>query len=223
MTGTLTPLTIDEWNSLSPKAKWDTIVALRGPDMPNSEAIKWFSTSVIRGRLRDCMRVGGAINPDLNLVIVPSSPLEWGDVLQETRRELRGRLWDYGHFFQHIEEAAMWIGIPVLKLSSYWPSIESGGGIRVASERFLRELIEAPRGYGWKSQRDELTRHVKDYLAVQYGWKYGSFQPSITDLPGGQPAPSKSKPDSMKGWASIPAAPPSLSSWEPDPSEEEVG
>lgn len=69
----LKPLTQTEWEAFTPKQKWDVIVALRGPDVAGSETIKWFTTSVIRGRMRQVMRVGGQVNTDLNLIILPSS------------------------------------------------------------------------------------------------------------------------------------------------------
>lgn len=69
------PITQKEWDALSPKQKWDSIVGLRGPDVSPSDVIKWFTTSVIRARLSGVMRVGGQVNQDLNLVIIPSGSL----------------------------------------------------------------------------------------------------------------------------------------------------
>lgn len=74
--GKLKPFTSEEWARLTPKQQWDTIVALRGPDLRGSDSAKWYSTSVIRGKMRGILRVGGMVNTDLNLMILPSG----GDV-----------------------------------------------------------------------------------------------------------------------------------------------
>lgn len=71
----MVPLTATQWESFTPKQKWDVIVALRGPDTHNSETMKWFTTAVIRGKMRKVMRVGGMVNPDLNLIIIPSGSI----------------------------------------------------------------------------------------------------------------------------------------------------
>jgi hypothetical protein len=68
----LIPLSTKEWDAFTPKQRWDVIVALRGPDVARSEIIKWFTTSVIRGKMREVMRVGGQVNNDLNLIILPA-------------------------------------------------------------------------------------------------------------------------------------------------------
>lgn len=44
--------------------------------MPNSETVKWFTTSVIRGKMRKVMRVGGTVNTDLDLIILPNGLLK---------------------------------------------------------------------------------------------------------------------------------------------------
>lgn len=76
--GKLTPFSEAEWNRLTPKQQWDTIVALRGPDFRGSETVKWYTTSVIRGKMRKILRVGGTVNTDLNLVVIPSGGMLGG-------------------------------------------------------------------------------------------------------------------------------------------------
>lgn len=71
--GRLKPLSREEWDKFTPKMQWDVKVALRGPDLAMSDTTKWFTTSVIRGKMRDVSRVGGLINDDLNLILIPSS------------------------------------------------------------------------------------------------------------------------------------------------------
>jgi hypothetical protein len=66
------PLSREEWEKFTPKMQWDIKVALRGPDLYASDTTKWFTTSIIRGKMREVCRVGGLVNDDLNLIILPS-------------------------------------------------------------------------------------------------------------------------------------------------------
>lgn len=121
----ITPLTKAEWKGMSGKAQWDVISALRGPDLSNSGTIKWFTTSVIRGKLREVMRVGGQVNEDLNLIILPgtfSSPIVAG-------------LFDAEHFLTHISTAASWLSIPVRRVppQDFWAPYRS---YELAARRF---------------------------------------------------------------------------------------
>src|SRR3990167_9321895 len=50
--------TKERWDlELNDKGKWDVMVAMRGPDSNYGETLKWFTTSVIRGRCRRAFRV----------------------------------------------------------------------------------------------------------------------------------------------------------------------
>jgi hypothetical protein len=103
--GGLPPLVQDDWDKLPPKAKWDSIVALRGPDLKNSETLKWFTTSVIRHRLSGVMRVGGLVNSSLPFMVVPSySPSN------------KGSEFSLEHFLGHVTEAASWLSIPMVMI-----------------------------------------------------------------------------------------------------------
>lgn len=103
-------LSKEAWERMEGKARWDSIVALRGPDLTGSEALKWFTSSVIRHRLSSVMRVGGLINSQLGFVVLPigccmASP--------DSR-------FDLSHFLNHVHEAAAWLGVPVV-----WTSEEN--------------------------------------------------------------------------------------------------
>lgn len=128
----------DRWEGLSPKEKWDVIVALRGPDCPHSDSIKWFTTSVIRHTVSKVMRVGGLINyAGPKFVVVPVGPLQLIKSKKKTAKEAAAAgeslqsysyssftveptppfaYWDYSHFFGHVMEAAMVLGLSVIQL-----------------------------------------------------------------------------------------------------------
>ncbi len=95
------PITPEEWSSFSGKAKWDSQVALRGPDILNSSVLKWFTSSVIRHRLSGVMRVGGLINNEIPFVILPSGPVP------------QSKPFDFTHFCEHVHESADWLSIPI--------------------------------------------------------------------------------------------------------------
>ena len=106
------PITREQWESMSDKAHWDVKVSLRGPDSYYGETLKWFTTSVIRGQMKDVFRVGGTVNSDLKLIILPKS-----DHYDKPISEDLGRFaWNADHFIEHVRQAADWIGIPVLKI-----------------------------------------------------------------------------------------------------------
>jgi hypothetical protein len=95
----LPALTQAEWDAFNGKARWDSIVALRGPDLIGSETLKWFSTAVIRWRLSGVMRVGGLVNNRLPFVVVPG-------------HSLGRKPFDLSHWSDHVITAASWLSIP---------------------------------------------------------------------------------------------------------------
>ncbi len=99
---TLEPISPEKWESLDPKAKWDSIVALRGPDLRNSDSLKFLTSSVIRWRLSKVMRVGGLVNPHLPFVITASA--------------FDKSAFSLSHFIGHIYEAAAWLKIPIVSI-----------------------------------------------------------------------------------------------------------
>lgn len=116
----LLPMTSEEWDALSPKGKWDSIVALRGPDLVGSDVLKWFTTSIIRHRLSSVMRVGGMVNNKLPFVVLCSE----GPVGISPRAKAA---FDMSHFYGHIYEASQWLGIPVVSCSpDTWKGIVGG-------------------------------------------------------------------------------------------------
>jgi hypothetical protein len=102
----LEPLKQEEWDGMHGKARWDSIVALRGPDFRNSQVLKWFTTSVIRFRLSGIMRTGGLVNNQLGFVVLPSNGIA-----------VDGNF-DINHFLGHVTEAATWLGIPICWIGS---------------------------------------------------------------------------------------------------------
>lgn len=99
----LLPLTNEEWEKMSGKARWDSIVALRGPDLIGSDTLKWFTTSVIRYRLGQVMRTGGLVNSHLGFVVLPE-----GCYTTKSTKPF-----DVGHFLNHVAEAATWLSVPI--------------------------------------------------------------------------------------------------------------
>ena len=123
-----------KWASLSEKSRWDVMVALRGPDCKgNRELIKWFSTAAIRGALTKVMpskvpteRVGGLINADLGLVIIPS------DIPRSCE-------WGARHFFDHVQEATGILGLymVILPYEVWDPLMQGSSGITSVVKQVL--------------------------------------------------------------------------------------
>ena len=155
----------EQWNQLSDKAKWDIKVALRGPDSYYGETLKWFTTSVIRAKVRDAFRVGGTVNKYLNLVILP-----WGNdaaVYEEFSKA--GQLaWNYQHFVEHVSVAASWLGIPILQVEdAVWHAAmrerysKAAGTVIIAAADAYSRKPESGRPRLYKpSYIKELSRHL---------------------------------------------------------------
>lgn len=109
----MSKLTKTAWGEFSPKAQWDCVVALRGPDSNYGETVKWFTTSVIRGKMQGVMRVGGLVNSHLNLVVLPAT--HWSE---EEAGPSKKSAWNYHHFCTHVRTAADWLDIPILLAES---------------------------------------------------------------------------------------------------------
>lgn len=132
-------LTDEEWAALDGKARWDSIVALRGPDVVNSQTVKWFTSSVIRHRLSGVMRTGGLVNSRLPFVVLPS-----GQVALPADR----RGFDYQHFSSHIYEAATWLKVPIAYVSGEaWGKMLGRCSHVQALFAFLPELQEPFKEY----------------------------------------------------------------------------
>lgn len=122
------PLSAEQWASFSPKAQWDCIVALRGPDaLVHQDGIKWLTSAVIRGRLREVMRVGGMVNVDLPAVVVPASSSAF--------------MWNARHFFDHVQEAARYLQIPTVMVPAGL-YLEVAGGTTSHPLPSIRHLVE---------------------------------------------------------------------------------
>lgn len=159
-------MTKDKWDQLPPKAQWDIIVALRGPDCHHAETIKWFSTSVIRGVMSGTgMRVGGLINDDLKAVVIPQG---FSGIISSEGKKVGAEavrwFWNSSHFFTHIIEAAQWINLPVIMVPTkvYVEAIDSHRHKAVA--KFISALEDGTPEYFYqeaatKEWIKELKRH----------------------------------------------------------------
>lgn len=138
------------WEELSGKGKWDVQVALRGPDAENSDTMKWFTTSVIRGACSKVMRVGGLVNDSLGFVLLPS-----GDGPRITTHGF-----NYHHFFTHVREAAGWLDIPVITIPAtvWWKIMTTCREISVACLQVEAYFKEHKDEYGEYSSR--LHTHI---------------------------------------------------------------
>ena len=111
------------------------------------------------------------MNTDLQLIVVPS-----GNLTPSQSASYSGRgwaAWNYSHFVEHIHTAAVWLGIPQLRIeASVWHDVmqmgsasQAGQAILVAAEAWAANEV-APK-YSAKQlyQPDgvaELTRHLKE-------------------------------------------------------------
>ena len=158
-----------DWEGLNDKARWDIQVALRGPDSHYGETIKWYTTSVIRGYCRKVFRVGGLVNDDLKLVVLP----------EDARRPTTGRgtkdrdSWNAAHFIEHVQAAANWIGIPIIYLPvELWFSLMQQDNIGRTGKQILEYLKTLPveespvrrlrPNMDSAKNSKELERHLRD-------------------------------------------------------------
>jgi hypothetical protein len=194
-------MTKEGWKELSPKQQWDIQVALRGPDCPNSEGLKWFTTAVIRGVMQPVMRVGGTINEDLKLIIAPQ---DWGSssltfphsIPKEVREVIRANLhemalWNSHHFFEHVLTAAGHLEIPIAYVSNEVWREGVKEHVTFAAERFYQDLVTNGTS---ETLLKEFTRHMKERLAIhkpkltptEFKAKYGLNLPTFASSIGGK-------------------------------------
>lgn len=129
-------MSLEQWSNLSEKAQWDIKVALRGPDSYYGETLKWFTTSVIRGRVRKVFRVGGTVNSDLKLVVV--SVLPHKEIREKTQ-------WNCHHFMDHIRAAASHMGLPQLFVpEDLWHETMQMSSPIEAIDKLVKELDGSP-------------------------------------------------------------------------------
>ena len=165
-------MTKTRWEDLNGKGQWDIMVALRGPDCQYGETVKWFTTSVIRGHMRGIFRVGGLVNPDLKIVVLPA-----GDTGSASEKfDAAGKYgWNHRHFCEHVATAAMWIKIPILCIEGdLWHKAMSKGSTVNAAELIFEaatkargeEAKEDPyifrRGLYAPEEIKELKRHMAE-------------------------------------------------------------
>lgn len=141
-------MTTSQWDDLNEKAQWDIKVALRGPDSYYGETLKWFTTSVIRGQMKGVFRVGGTVNSDLQLIIIPSD----GGYSHPANKYS----WNARHFIEHVSLAAEWLHIPRFSIDSVlWHDVMCFDSARKAA----RLILEQPTLK--ESHKEELKRHYE--------------------------------------------------------------
>lgn len=157
-----------DWDAFGEKAQWDIKVALRGPDSNYGETLKWFTTSVIRGHCSQWFRVGGLVNKDLKLVILPS-----GSVDEDEKPAFRTRTaWNYQHFCDHVMTAANWLGLPTMYIeAAVWhkvmrkeSALQAGQAILAAVEKWSQADVEpfTRRALYNPKLVEELQRHLNE-------------------------------------------------------------
>jgi hypothetical protein len=140
-------LSQEKWDSMDPKAKWDSIVALRGPDLTRPDLLKWFTTSVIRYRLGGVMRTGGLINDRLPFVVLTANPKDIGQFCLT-------------HFMGHVYEAAAYLGIPTVYVSDkMWKVILEGRLDRMVATAMV----------GQDTQDPQIKDHLEGLIQAYYG------------------------------------------------------
>ena len=176
------PLTQAVWDAFSEKAQWDIKVALRGPDSCYGETLKWFTTSVLRGFCSEVFRVGGTVNPDLKLVVLPAGSMSEEQSLAYQQAGALG--WNFSHFTEHIRTAADWLELPVLRIEAVvWHEVmkgrhwsQSGQEILAAAKAWkekkpeaetdqvinYKQLVVSPRNLYTPVLIKELERHLKN-------------------------------------------------------------
>lgn len=129
----LTPISPDDWSELSKKQQWDVKVALRGPDLANTN-LKIYTTAIIRWVCSSAMRTGGAINSFCPVLMLPK------DLYQLRRGEDTRWGFDLYHFMVHIQEAAMVLEIPSVEMTRLaW---EEAFGNNVSTKDFYTLLLD---------------------------------------------------------------------------------
>jgi hypothetical protein len=148
------PLSQAAWDQMEGKARWDSIVALRGPDLRNSDTLKWFTTSVIRYKLHQIMRVGGMVNDRLPFVVLP---------------KMHGKdsgTFSISHFVGHIQEAAAWLNIPRVHVSSeIWAKMLDGH----TSRQHVTAMI------GLESEDPSVKSWAESMIGSSYGMSLEEF------------------------------------------------
>ncbi len=133
-------------------------MALRGPDIKRSEAVKAVTTAVIRHFMSPVMRVGGQVS-DLGFVVVPS-----GRVFKKPDTTMATVWPDLDHFLGHVIEAAEILSIPTVYVPpNVWEEITLSYGPVEGIKVFIRWVKEA---------EPELPAVVKDKIVWLEGRGY---------------------------------------------------
>ena len=163
----------DQWASLNPKQQWDCLVALRGPDCYDSDRIKWFTTAVIRGQMASIIRVGGLVNTEFKLVILPEGLVIHNPTLPLEKSYIFR--WCADHFFVHTYEAASHLGVPILYISGdMWLKLAQS-----SFHKMIPELILHCETYRYTEQLEVLKEIMKWHESGKKG--YHALSPPISN------------------------------------------
>lgn len=149
---------------LSEKAQWDIKVALRGPDSNYGETLKWFTTSVIRGQMQEVFRVGGLVNDDLKLIVIPGGSTKGEGKVNKIYAEVGPYGWNYSHFLDHVRVAAGYLEVPELRIETdFWHKVMQERSAGEAIKSILTEAEKWNEKWGGED-RDE------EKLVLKYGY-----------------------------------------------------
>lgn len=149
----------DQWDALTPKGRWDIIVAQRGPDSKAGDVLKWFTTSVIRSEVGQILRAWGGsalVNDDLKAIILPAGP-------PTGKKGIDG--FDWSHFLEHIHSAATYLGLPIGHVSSelYYEAITERN--LYAAAAMMSKEFDVAESY---KPFVEFMRHRDQFLKPRY-------------------------------------------------------
>lgn len=155
-------ITKSTFEALSEKEKWDIFVAMRGPDCQFSETVKYYTTSVLRFWMSKVIRVGGLVNHDLKLILIPKWGIEkYSGTIPGWQKDHTS--WNYDHFFEHVRSAAQALGVPELKIdaATWFDAMEK-------SEHYVHAGVKCYKSLSPEDQSSllgkELHRHLERWL-----------------------------------------------------------
>lgn len=154
-------MTKAEWDDLSAKAQWDIKVALRGPDSYYGETLKWYTTSVIRGQIRDVFRVGGTINTTLEAIITPKRGCLLG---------ADSTTWNHNHFIEHVRLAATHLRIQDIKIPfNLWHKVMQSSCTWRAARMIMKEYEEEDSSFitSGSGRKKVIITVIQDHMKAE--------------------------------------------------------
>jgi hypothetical protein len=155
----LTPITNEEFWAMHEKARWDSIVALRGPDLAGSNTVKWLTTSVIRYRMSGVTNTHGTVNDKMPFVVLPADIPD------------RSGQFDWHHFCGHVYESATHLGIPTTWVPwSVWKAATQRGNYQQGLCLLTSVL------------KDPFREWIMTYLANSWGYTEANVASIVESL-----------------------------------------